>query len=214
MKKTLAELLYFIIFVMLVVCCFPDNVSAKQYIVNPPEADSAYSISTDNGDTEKTNSETKANSAESAEACIPAKTEIDVALMNRITSKTAHKDDTISFMVTKDVMIDQVPVISAGTTALGKVIKARSAGMFGQDGELIFSIDSVKSINDITVPLSYTATYTPSNKNLALPNFFKKGKDVFCDAGTNYVATVTKDVDLGVSKVNLPIEIAAQKNKK
>jgi hypothetical protein len=214
MKRTLVKISYSIIFIMLVVCYFPNNVSAKQYIENPPENDSVRSILTNTENIQVTDSNTKTNSDASVEICIPANTTINVALMNTISSKTAHKDDTISFMVTKVVNIDQVPVISVGTTVLGKVIKAKSASIFGQDGELIFSIDSVKTIHDITVPLSYTATYTSSDQSSALKNFLKKGKDVSCDAGTPYVATVTKDVDLGITKANLLVEIAAQKNKK
>lgn len=213
MKNILVKLLSLITCVMIVLFYFSDNVSAKQYLSIPSEDDSAYAILANDGNT-AADAETKINSAESDEACISAKTQINVSLKNTITSKTAHKDDVIVFVTTKDVILDQVPVIPAGTTVLGKIVKAKSAGLLGQDGELIFSIDSVTTINNITVPLSYTATYVSSNKHSVLTDILKKGKDVSCDAGTNYVATVKQDVDLGVSKENLPIEIAVRYNKK
>jgi len=147
--------------------------------------------------------------ASTKHAYIPGKTRIVIALLNTIDSKTAHTGDTINFKTLDNVKINGVIVIPAGTIANGKITKAASAGSFGKGGKLEFSVTSIKTLNDIDVPLSCNASYVGTKQiqsssgisavGSAMQNLFSGGNNVQCPIGMSIDSIVTTDTDLNVS---------------
>jgi hypothetical protein len=146
-------------------------------------------------------------------AYIPAKTKIELALLNALDSKTAHTGDALTLETLDNIQINGITVIPAGTIATGKITKAVSAGAFGKGGKLEFSVSSIKTINGIDVPLSCTASYAATKQiqsssgiaavGSAVQNLFSSGSNVQCAVGTGIEATVTTDTDLNVSVTDL-----------
>lgn len=147
--------------------------------------------------------------ASSKHAYIPGKTRIVLALLNTIDSKSAHTGDIINFKTLDNVKINGVIVIPAGTITNGKITKAVSAGSFGKGGKLEFSVTSIKTLNDIDVPLSCNASYVGTKQiqsssgigavGSAVQNLFSGGNNVQCLTGMSIDSIVTTDTDLNVS---------------
>jgi hypothetical protein len=152
-------------------------------------------------------------------AYIPANTKINLYLLYPLDSKTARAGEKVFFKTIENININNITVIPAGSIAVGKVKTAESAGILGQDGKLSFSADSIKTINNINIPLSCHAAYTSSGdytvkKQKGLESIFKTlvstGADVYCDAGTIYEAIVLLDTSLDTPAQALPLIISEQ----
>ena len=89
------------------------------------------------------------------EAYIPKGTKIPMEISQTITGKRSHEGDTIKFTTTQNIIINGVVVIPKDSLVYGQVIKAHGPGMLGRSGKLDFSIDSVNTINNVKIPLSY-----------------------------------------------------------
>jgi hypothetical protein len=157
-----------------------------------------------------TNSTTTATAVTSTRhAYIPRKTTIELALLNTIDSKTAHTGDILNFKTLDNVKINGVIVIPEGTIANGKITKAVSAGSFSKGGKLEFSVTSIKTLNDIDIPLSCNASYIGTKQiqsssgidavGSAVQNLFSGGNNVQCPIGMSIESIVTTDTDLNVS---------------
>jgi len=143
---------------------------------------------------------------------IPAKTKIQLELIETISSKTAHTGDPVKFKALTNLIINDVVVISAGSIANGTVTKARSAGGMGRGGKLEFSIKSIDSLNQVEVPLTYSSSVSGSNDGGAVAvvavvsiigGLFMKGSNVSCPVGSKIDAIIPEDTDLNVTFDNL-----------
>ena len=141
-------------------------------------------------------------------AYIPADTVIAVRLENELSSKKAHKNDIIPMKTVDNIIINDVVVIPAGTEVHAFVVGARKNGLFGRSGKLEFSVDSVKTINNVTIPLEYIGEKKAGNDGGAIAvaavvsvvgGLFMKGKNISFPAGTTFDAKVVADTDLKVS---------------
>lgn len=143
-------------------------------------------------------------------AYIPENTILNIELTEEISSKKAHKGDRVPLTLQENVIVNDVIVIPAGTTVEGYVTEARSSGKFGRSGKLEFSINSVKSLNGVSIPLEYTIKKQAGDDGGAVAvaaavtlvgGFFMKGKNVNFPAGSVFEARVTSDTSL-----NVPLE--------
>ena len=146
------------------------------------------------------------------EAYIPGGTELTVEVVDEITSKKSKTGEFIKLKLLDNVIINDVIVIPAGASVDGHITKAKGSGMFGRAGTLEFSIDSVKTINNIVVPLEYVGRIKAGNDGGAiavvafasiLGGAFMKGENVRIPAGTKILAKVTTDTDLMTKLDNL-----------
>ena len=105
-----------------------------------------------------------------------------------------------------------VIVVPAGALVEGKVTKCTSSGLFGRAGKLEFTINSVRSINGVDIPLQYTDFKEAGSDDGAVAvaavvtligGLFMKGKNVSFPAGTKMSAKVVADTDLNVRLDNL-----------
>lgn len=146
-------------------------------------------------------------------AYIPANTTIEVILTETVSSKTAKAGDPLHFMTKNALLINNVNIIPAGSVVIGKIKTAEGASAFGKDGKLEFTIDSVKTLNDVLVPLYGAASYVSTKKSptawTVIKSAFSEGENIQCYAGTVYDASVTENTYLGVSLENLSTVFAA-----
>lgn len=145
-------------------------------------------------------------------AYIPKGTIIDVELLEELTSKKNHVDDDVKLKTLDNIIINDVIVVPAGALVEGTVTKCTSSGLFGRAGKLEFTINSVKSINGVDIPLQYTDFKEAGSDDGAVAvaavvtligGLFMKGKNVSFPAGTKMSAKVVADTDLKVRLDNL-----------
>jgi ribosomal protein L2 len=149
----------------------------------------------------------------SENAYIPADTILNIELTEAISSKKIKKGDPIPLKTLDNIIINDIIVIPAGTPVEGVVTKATKSGLFGRSGKLEFTINSVKTINNVIIPLQYTAMKEAGSDGGAIAvaavvsivgGLFMKGKNVEFAAGTHFQAKVTADTDLHVTLKDLP----------
>lgn len=145
-------------------------------------------------------------------AYIPKGTIIDVELLEELSSKKNHVDDDVKLKTLDNIIINDVIVVQAGALVEGKVTKCTSSGLFGRAGKLEFTINSVRSINGVDIPLQYTDFKEAGSDDGAVAvaavvtligGLFMKGKNVSFPAGTKMSAKVVADTDLNVRLDNL-----------
>lgn len=139
------------------------------------------------------------------EAYIPGGTMLNLELIDGLSSKTNRLGDVVKFKMMDNLLINDVTVIPAGSTVYGKITELTGSGLFGRAGKLAFSIDYVKTINNITVPLQYAGKIEAGSDGGAVAvatvvslvgGLFMKGKNVTVAAGTKIGAKVKNDTDL------------------
>ncbi len=151
---------------------------------------------------------------------IPANTQINLELLRTLDSKTAKTGDPIRFKTIDNLIINNVVVIPAGSTAKGTVTKAGSAGGLGRSGKLEIAINSVQTLNGIEVPLAYSTAKSGQSDGGAVAVFavvsiigglFMKGTNVQIAEGTKFEAIVTEDTDLKVQFADLANAMSSSK---
>lgn len=153
-------------------------------------------------------------------AYIPKDTVINVELIEELSSKKNHVDDDVSLETLDNIIINDVVVIPAGSLVSGKVTKCTGSGLFGRAGKLEFTINSVKSVNGVEIPLKYTEKREAGSDDGAVAvaaavsiigGLFMKGKNVTFPAGSKMMAKVVTDTDLKVKIENLAEEMNPEK---
>lgn len=160
----------------------------------------------------------KVSSIPKGNAYIPKLTEMEVELIDGLSSKTSREGDTIRFKTIENLIINDVVVIPAETEVLGVVDKSRKAGGLGRGGRLEFSITSVKTLNGIEVPLEYTEKNHGAGDAGGVAVFaavsiiggiFMKGKNVVYNKGQRFTARVTADTDLQTKLEDLAVAMSS-----
>ncbi|MEE3381888.1 MAG: hypothetical protein VZQ81_08280 [Succiniclasticum sp.] len=146
------------------------------------------------------------------EAYIPGGTQLNVELVTALHSKTTRTGDVVHLKMMDNLILNDVIVVPAGAEVEGKVTEATSSGFFGRAGKLIFSIDKVRTINGVDIPLEYMGKIQAGSDGGAiavtavvslLGGFLMKGKNVSIPAGTKFAAKVKNDTDLKTSLKDL-----------
>jgi hypothetical protein len=73
---------------------------------------------------------------------LPDGTEMDVATTETISSKNAHEDDPITFVVDHDLVVNGDVLVAKGTAVKGTVAGAKKSGYMGKSGQLNIRVDS------------------------------------------------------------------------
>ena len=139
--------------------------------------------------------------AEAPEAIIlPANTEITLGTVQDLSSKTAHKGDQVTLIVTEDVMANGAIVIRKGTSALGRIAFAQDRGAFGQSGKLQIEPLYIQ-LNGITIRLQGSVfkkgTVTAgAAAGLIVLTPGMTGRSAKIPAGTAVPAATLRDVQL------------------
>ena len=155
----------------------------------------------------------QASTIPAGQAYVPANTQLNVEIVNELTSKKAKKGDLVRFKLLDNLIINNVVVVPSGSEVDGKVTEATSSGFFGRAGKLIFSIDKVRTINGVDIPLEYMGKIEAGSDGGAIAvvavvsligGFFMKGKNVNIPAGTKFAAKVANNTDLNTTLKDLP----------
>lgn len=129
-------------------------------------------------------------------------TDIRVATVSEISSKTVREGDEVPMAVIAPVVVDGVTVIPAGARAIGEVTNRRGNGMLGRSGKLAISVREIVA-DGRSVPVrgdrnKKGATGAPAVVGAAivfLPlGVFMKGKEAKIKAGTEVDVFVDRDI--------------------
>ena len=81
-------------------------------------------------------------------------TPVQLRLDENVSSAHARVGDHLSFVVVRDVTVQGLTVIAAGSEASGSVQSVKGRRMLGMGGNLVIKLDSVKLANGDTIDLS------------------------------------------------------------
>jgi hypothetical protein len=144
---------------------------------------------------------------------IPQNTKIPLELTETISSKTLKQDQQFSLQTTENLIVNNVVVIPKGTACQAYVTKARKNGLFGRRGVLEFNIPSIKTLNNIDVPLNGYIKGAGKSDGGAVAvaaavslvgGLFMKGTNVSYPEGQIFITTVARNTDLEATNDTLP----------
>lgn len=131
---------------------------------------------------------------------VPEGTKILLELQEPISSKTSREGQLFELKSVNDVVINQVVVIPAGTTCIGKVLEGRGNKGFGRGGRLELAISSIPAANGAAVPLNgYVRRHGKKSATWFAPWWiaaFMKGKELTYEKGQRFLVTVRRNADL------------------
>ena len=161
----------------------------------------------------ETTATVKTSSVVAGHAYIPKDTNINLELIDPISSKKSKEGNTFRLKTIENLLINDVVVIPANQEVLGTITKARKNGMLGRKGRLEFKIDSIKAINGVNVPLTAEVKGKGHSDNGAVAvaaavslvgGLFMKGTNIYYEPGQKFVAVVSTDTDLNTTVEDLP----------
>ena len=158
------------------------------------------------------NSDVRVTKIPKGEAYIPMGTELAVEVVEELSGKKNKPGEAIKLRLCDNIIINDVIVVPAGAPVEGHITKAKGPGLLGRAGTLEFSVDSVKTINNITSPLEYVGHIQAGSDGGAIAvvalvsvvgGIFMKGANVRVPAGTKVMSKVKADTDLMTKLDNL-----------
>ena len=161
----------------------------------------------------ETTATVKTSSVVAGHAYIPKDTNINLELIDPISSKKSKEGNNFRLKTIENLLINDVVVIPANQEVLGTITKARKNGMLGRKGRLEFKIDSIKTINGVNVPLTAEVKGKGHSDNGAVAvaaavslvgGLFMKGTNIYYEPGQKFVALVSTDTDLNTTVEDLP----------
>ena len=162
---------------------------------------------------EESSSTVRTSSIINGHAYIPKDTKIELELITPISSKRSKEGNTFRLKTLENLLINNVVVIPANQEVLGTITKSRKNGMFGRKGRLEFSINEIKTVNGVTVPLDAQVKGKGHSDNGAVAvaaavslvgGLFMKGTNIYYEPGQKFVAVVAADTDLNTTVEDLP----------
>ena len=156
---------------------------------------------------EDSSSTVRTSSIINGHAYIPKDTKIELELITPISSKRSKEGNTFRLKTLENLLINNVVVIPANQEVLGTITKSRKNGMFGRKGRLEFSINEIKTVNGVTVPLDAQVKGKGHSDNGAVSlvgGLFMKGTNIYYEPGQKFVAVVAADTDLNTTVEDLP----------
>lgn len=134
------------------------------------------------------------------EITIKAGTPIPVRLQEAVSSETATAGQTVRFLVTRDVAVDDMVVIKAGSEVIGEVTYSQKTGSLGKEGKVFLVVRYATAIDNTRVPLRANLSQTGDEK-VALSWMvcpFIKGTSSMIHAGTETKAYVDYDTRIKI----------------
>jgi hypothetical protein len=138
------------------------------------------------------------------ESVIPEGTEIQLALLDPVSSKLSEPGDEIRAVVRRDVYVDGRRLLREGTEVIGRVTLAKPAGRPLKGGQLHITFDRIRlegSEQKIAAALKSASDFTRDEKVKADPEgTLKEGA-----SGGNVVNNVIKAAALGQAGVTIAL---------
>ena len=139
-------------------------------------------------------------SSYASEVTIKAGTPIPVRLQEAVSSETATAGQTVRFSVTRDVSVNDIVIIKAGSEVVGEVTYSQKTGSLGKEGKLFLVVRYATAVDDTRVPLRANLSQTGDEK-VALSWMvcpFIKGTSSMIPAGTETKAYVDYDTKIKI----------------
>lgn len=111
---------------------------------------------------------------EKKEVTIKAGTIVPLEAINNVRASKVHEGQTIDFKVSRDVVIDRIVTIPAGTIAKGTVYEAKRSAWFGTKGRL-----GIK-VRYLTLPSGDTVNFASSEVYITGKNRTPLSVVIFC----------------------------------
>ncbi|HEY0404480.1 MAG TPA: hypothetical protein VGC89_02060 [Pyrinomonadaceae bacterium] len=150
---------------------------------------------------------------------VPSATAIEIEAAHTISSSDVEHGSALSFRVVSPVKVNGVTVIAAGALATGRVVKAKKGGHWGRAGQLLWTMESVETVDGRLIPLQAesggrrgvarkgeVATKTVATGILLIPLFplaplallhgYKRGDDAVLSEGARYTVFVRGEVSV------------------
>lgn len=135
-----------------------------------------------------------------AEVTIKAGTPIPVRLEEAISSETATAGQTVRLVVTRDVTVDDIVVIRAGSEVSGEVTYTQKTGSLGKEGKLFLVVRYATAVDNTRIPLRANLSQE-GDERVALSWLvcpFITGTSSMIPAGTETKAYVDYDTKIRV----------------
>lgn len=131
---------------------------------------------------------------------IPAGTVVELELSTPVHSKKNRIGDILILKVREDVVVEEVPVIQKGSTALAYVIDIKRAGPWGKGGGIKIKAECTWSVNDIKVPITFNFEEKGDRHKMLTPvglfglyAGYITGEHVVIPSGTRFTAKVAEE---------------------
>jgi len=129
------------------------------------------------------------------EITIKAGTPVPIRLLDDLSSESSTAGQLVRFEVTRDIVVDGIVVIKAGSEAVGEVSFAQKTGSLGKEGTVHAVVRHATSVDGTRVPLRASLSST-GNEQVALSYLICpliKGTSSRVPAGTESKAHVDYD---------------------
>jgi len=139
-------------------------------------------------------------SSYASELTIKAGTPIPVRLQEAVDSETSTAGQTVRFLVTRDISVNDIVVIKAGAEVIGEVTYSQKTGSMGKEGNVFLVVRYATAVDDTRVPLRANLSQTGDEK-VALSWMicpFIKGTSSVIPAGTETKAYVDYDTTIKI----------------
>lgn len=140
-------------------------------------------------------------SSYASELTIKAGTPVPVRLQEAVDSETSTAGQTIRFLVTRDITVDDIVVIKAGSEVVGDVTYSQKTGSLGKEGKVFIVVRYATAVDGTRVPLRANLSQTGDEK-VALSWMvcpFIKGTSSLIPAGTETKAYVDYDTKITIN---------------
>ena len=99
---------------------------------------------------------------------IPAGTVIEVETASPISTAVVEKGAPLTFLVTRQVVVDNVLVIARGAVARARVMKSKRSRAWGRGGTLNWTMEDVVAVDGTRVPIRFSGQVRGSNRSTAV----------------------------------------------
>jgi uncharacterized membrane protein len=102
--------------------------------------------------------------AYAAEVMIKAGTPVPVRLIDDLSSETATAGQLVRFEATKNIMVDGIVVIKAGSEVIGEVSYCQKTGSLGKEGKINVVVRYATAVDNTRIPLRAQLAETGDEK--------------------------------------------------
>ena len=147
---------------------------------------------------------------------LPASQEIAFAFRSALSSQKSKLGDVVEFVVVRDIKVDGLTVIPAGSIGRGKITATKGRGHMGKPGRLEVEFTEVPSVNGTPIRLTGKSQVSGEDRRKQVTNdagsaaiqmlgfgsmlipvvLLERGGSAELEAGTRFDAAVAEDVQL------------------
>lgn len=131
-----------------------------------------------------------------ADLTLASGTPVHLMLNKTISSATAHVGDVVELLVLEDVVVDGLPVIPSGATAVGIVTEVEAKRRLGHGGKLGININFVHLKDSEKAAVRSFLDSSGSDTLAGVTRSVASGKDGIFAQGTEFTAYVDGDIHL------------------